>query len=168
MSSGGGASLLVLPLDGLTLDDKQVVNRALLRSGATISEINCVRRHLSAIKGGRLGAACHPAKVLTLLISDVPGDHPIDIAPGPTVPDPSTCEDALAIVDRYRIGLPPNVRDVLVSGRGESVTRAKGLIPWKSLDRNDGHGFFGALGDAVITGPTLTNVNNFRAILINE
>jgi glycerate 2-kinase len=304
--SGGGSSLLVLPLDDLTLDDKQVVNRALLQSGATISEMNCIRRHLSAIKGGRLGAACHPAKVLTLLISDVPGDHPIDIASGPTVPDPSTCEDALAIADRYRIGLPPNVRDVLVSGRGESVkpsdprlrnietriiatpqmaleaaaavarqaglrvmilgdsiegearevarvmagianqvalhrqpvaapcvllsggettvtirgngrggrnvefllalsialngrpgvhalagdtdgvdgadeiagaylapdslgrARAKGLVPRSSLDRNDGHGFFGALGDAIITGPTLTNVNDFRAILISE
>jgi glycerate 2-kinase len=304
--SGGGSSLLVLPLEGLTFDDKQAVNRALLKSGATISEMNCVRRHLSAIKGGRLAAACHPAKVLTLLISDVPGDHPVDIASGPTVPDPTTCEDALAIVDRYRIDLPPNVRGVLASGRGESVkpsdprlryietrmiatpqmaleaaavvarqaglrvmilgdsiegeareaakvmagiaiqvalrgqpvtapcvllsggettvtirgnghgghdvefllslgialrgqlgvhalagdtdgvdgaeeiagaylapdslarARAKGITPRNSLDRNDGHGFFGALGDSVITGPTLTNVNDFRVILITE
>lgn len=304
--SGGGSSLLVLPLEGLALDDKQAVNRALLKSGATISEMNCVRRHLSAIKGGRLAAACHPAKVLTLLISDVPGDHPVAIASGPTVPDPTTCEDALAIVDRYRIDLPPNVRDVLASGRGESVkpsdprlrnietrmiatpqmaleagaavaranglhvtvlgdslegearevgkvmagiarqvalhgqpipapcvllsggettvtvrgdgrggrnvefllslcialdghpgihaiagdtdgvdgseeiagaylapdslarARARGISPPVSLDRNDGHGFFEALGDSVITGPTLTNVNDFRAILITE
>src|SRR5437667_10094995 len=101
--SGGGSSLLALPIEGLTLEDKQAVNRALLRSGASISEMNCVRRHLSAIKGGRLAAACHPAKVLTLLISDVRGDNPMDIASGPTVPDPTTCADAPAISRRYGI-----------------------------------------------------------------
>jgi len=89
--SGGGSSLLPLPASGLTLADKQLVNRTLLRSGATISEMNCVRKHLSAIKGGRLGAACAPARVVTLLISDVPGDDPSVIASGPTVPDPTTC-----------------------------------------------------------------------------
>ncbi len=119
--SGGGSALMPLPIDGLTLEHKQAVNRALLASGATISEMNCVRRHLSAIKGGRLAAACHPARVITLLLSDVPGDHPVDIASGPTVADPTTCADALAIVDRYRIELPPEVREVLSSGRGESV-----------------------------------------------
>ena len=119
--SGGGSALLPLPLPGLTLADKQAVNRALLASGATITEMNCVRRHLSAIKGGRLAAACHPARVITLLLSDVPGDHPIDIASGPTVADPTTCEDALAIVRRYGIELPMAVRAVLESGRGESV-----------------------------------------------
>jgi glycerate 2-kinase len=119
--SGGGSSLLPLPLPGITLEHKQAVNRALLKSGATISEMNCVRRHLSGIKGGRLAAACHPARVLTLLISDVPGDDPIDIASGPTVADPTTCADALAIVKRYGIELPAPVRDVLQSGRGESV-----------------------------------------------
>jgi hydroxypyruvate reductase len=119
--SGGGSSLLPLPLPGVTLEHKQAVNRALLKSGATISEMNCVRRHLSAIKGGRLGAACQPARVLTLLISDVPGDDPINIASGPTVPDPTTCADALAIVQRYGIELPAPVREVLESGRGESV-----------------------------------------------
>ena len=93
--SGGGSALLPLPAPGLTLELKQSLARALLASGATISEMNCVRRHLSAIKGGRLGAACHPARVLTLLISDVPGDRPIDIASGPTVADPTTCADAL-------------------------------------------------------------------------
>ena len=303
--SGGGSSLLPLPIAGLTLEHKQDVNRALLKSGATISEMNCVRRHLSAIKGGRLAAACHPARVLTLLISDVPGDDPIDIASGPTVPDPTTCEDALAIVRRYGIELPPAVREVLESGRGESVkpgdprlaraearmiaapqlaleaaaavARQAGVTPYilgdaiegeardvgkvlagialqvaergqpvsapcvllsggettvtvrgrgrggrnvefllalgitlnghprihalagdtdgvdgqeeiagalfapDSLQRawaagsrpkdhladNDGHGFFEALGDSVITGPTLTNVNDFRAILID-
>jgi hydroxypyruvate reductase len=302
--SGGGSSLLPLPLEGITLEDKQNVNRALLASGATISEMNCVRRHLSGIKGGRLAAACHPARVVTLLISDVPGDRPCDIASGPTVGDPSTCADALAIVRRYGIELPAAVREVLESGRGESVkpgdprlahcetrmiatpqmaleaaaqvavdagitpyilgnaiegeardvgkamagiarqvaeygqpfarpcvmlsggettvtvrgqgrggrnvefllslglaleghagihamagdtdgvdgqediagavlapdTLARawglGIKPADSLQNNDGHGFFGALGDSVVTGPTLTNVNDFRAVLI--
>ncbi len=119
--SGGGSSLLPLPLPGLTLEDKQVVSRALLASGATIREMNCVRRHLSAIKGGRLAAACHPARVLTLTISDVPGDDPIDIASGPTVGDPTTCQDALDIIRRYNIALPAAVLSVLQSGQGESV-----------------------------------------------
>ena len=303
--SGGGSSLLPLPLPGLTLEHKQAVNRALLRSGATISEMNRVRRHLSAIKGGRLAAACHPARVLTLLISDVPGDDPIDIASGPTVGDPTTCADALAIVRRHGILLPEPAMQVLRSGDGESVkpgdprlarseTRiiatpqmaleaaaararragvtpcilgdaiegeardvgkvlaaialqaarhgqpvaapcvllsggetsvtvrgqgrggrnvecllsmaialdgqphihalaadtdgvdgqqeiagaivepdslarawALGMSPQDRLDNNDGHGFFEALGDAVVTGPTRTNVNDFRAILID-
>jgi hydroxypyruvate reductase len=302
--SGGGSSLLPLPLDGITLEDKQKVNQALLTSGATISEMNCVRRHLSAIKGGRLAAACHPAKVVTLLISDVPGDDPRDIASGPTVPDTSTCDDALAIIRRYAIELPERVLEVLRSGRGESIKPgdprlannevhiiatpqmaleaaarvaaangvtthilgdsiegeardvgkvmvgiaqqvarrgqpfavpcvllsggettvtvrgtgrggrnvefllscaialqgqtnvyglagdtdgvdgqeeiagaiimpdtlqrafAAGLRPADSLDNNNGHGFFQSLGDSVITGPTLTNVNDFRALLI--
>jgi glycerate 2-kinase len=267
--------------------------------------MNCIRRHLSAVKGGRLAAACHPARVVTLLLSDVPGDDPIDIASGPTVADPTTCADALAIVRRYGIELPPPVREVLESGRGESVkpgdsrlagceTRivatpqmaleaaakvardaglaahilgdsiegeardvgkvmagvalqvarrgqpferpcvllsggettvtvrgagrggrnvefllslalalhgepgihalagdtdgvdgaeeiagaliapdtlarawAKGIRPADRLADNDAHGFFEALGDAVVTGPTLTNVNDFRAILVD-
>jgi hydroxypyruvate reductase len=302
--SGGGSALLPLPAPGLTLDQKQTVSRELLRSGATISEMNCVRRHLSSIKGGRLAAACHPARVLTLLISDVPADRPIDIASGPTVADPTTCADALAIVQRYGIDLPRAAREVLESGSGESIKPgdprlarstvrmiatpqmaleaaaavareagiaphilgdaiegeardvgqvlagialqvaerdqpfakpcvllsggettvtvrgngrggrnvefllslaialdghprihalagdtdgvdgqeeiagaviapdslarawALGLRPKGSLDDNDGHGLFTALGDSVITGPTLTNVNDFRAILI--
>ena len=302
--SGGGSSLLPLPLDGLTLEHKQALNRALLKSGATISEMNCVRRHLSAIKGGRLAVACHPARVVTLLISDVPGDDPVNIASGPTVADPTRCEGALAIVKRYGIDMPAEVRAVLESGRGESVkpgdprlarnsvhmvatpqmaleaaaqvardagygayilgdalegetrdvgkvlagialqvaqrgqpvqtpcvllsggettvtlrgkgsggrnvecllsmgialgghprihalagdtdgvdgvaeiagayigpdtlerAHALGLKPNDSLNDNDGHGFFGKLGDSVVTGPTLTNVNDFRAILI--
>jgi glycerate 2-kinase len=304
--SGGGSALLPLPAEGLTLDIKQSVSRALLASGATISEMNCVRRHLSAIKGGRLAAACHPARVLTLLISDVPGDRPVDIASGPTVGDPTTCADALAIARRYGIELPPSVLELLQSGRGESVkpddprlsgassmiiatpqkaleaaaavaraagiavhilsdaiegeardvgkvfagvarqvaeraqpfappcillsggettvtvrgsgrggrnvefllslaialegqpgihalagdtdgvdgqeeiagayagpdslsrARARGLKPKEMLDNNDGHTFFSALDDSIITGPTLTNVNDFRAILINR
>ena len=302
--SGGGSALLPLPGAGLTLADKQAVNRTLLQSGATISEMNCVRRHLSAIKGGRLAAACHPARVVTLLISDVPGDNPMDIASGPTVPDPTTCADAVAILDRYEIAAPAAARALLESGRGETIkpgdlrlagiethliatpqmaleaaaavarqagiathilgdslegeardvgtvmagiarqvalrgqpfrppcvllsggettvtvrgrgrggrnvefllalgialngqpgiyalagdtdgvdgqeeiagaylapdtlARAwdRGIKPRESLANNDGHGFFEALGDAVITGPTLTNVNDFRAILV--
>jgi len=119
--SGGGSALLPLPLPGITLEHKQAVNRALLASGATISEMNCVRRHLSAIKGGRLAAACHPARVITLLLSDVPGDDPVDIASGPTVADPTSCADALAIVRRYGIKLPAPVRALLEAGQGESV-----------------------------------------------
>jgi len=303
--SGGGSSLLPLPLPGITLEDKQLVNRALLASGASIAEMNCVRRHLSGIKGGRLAAACHPAHVVTLLISDVPGDDSCDIASGPTVADPSTRADAIDIVRRYGIALPPNVMKVLDSAAAESVKpgdprlaghelrfvatpqmaleaaarvaeeaglaayilgdslegeareagklmagmalqvarhaqpfaapcvllsggettvtvrgdgrggrnvefllaaaialrgesgvhglagdtdgvdgqeeiagayfspdtleRAfdRGIRPLQSLDRNDGHGFFQALGDSVVTGPTLTNVNDFRAILVD-
>jgi glycerate 2-kinase len=119
--SGGGSSLLVAPGEGLTLADKQAVNTALLASGATISEMNCVRRHLSSLKGGRLGALCHPAQLLTLLISDVPGDSPMDIASGPTVADTTSCADALDIIARYRIDLPAPVRALLESGRGETV-----------------------------------------------
>jgi glycerate 2-kinase len=119
--SGGGSALLSLPAQGLSLELKQSVNRMLLSSGATISEMNCLRRHLSAIKGGRLGAASYPAQLLTLLISDVPGDRPIDIASGPTVGDPTSCLDALNIVRRYGIELPSAARELLESGRGESV-----------------------------------------------
>ena len=119
--SGGGSALLPLPAGALTLEDKQAINRALLASGATISEMNTVRRHLSAIKGGRLAAAFHPARMLTLLLSDVPGDDPVDIASGPTVADPSTCADALEIVARHRIALPEAARRLLESGAGESV-----------------------------------------------
>lgn len=302
--SGGGSALLPLPLAGMSLADKQAVNQSLLKSGATITEMNTVRRHLSAIKGGCLAAACYPARVCNLLLSDVPGDDPIDIASGPTVPDPTTRADALAIVRRYGIDVPPHVlavlgtdaaesikpgdtrlppidttliatprlaleaaaavarraglrayllgdaiegeaRDVgkvmgglalevarhgqpftppcvLLSGgettvtvrghgrggrnveyllslaltlRGEpgvhaiagdtdgvdgqeeiagalagpdTLARAwqLGIRPQDALAANDGHGFFEALGDAVVTGPTLTNVNDFRAILI--
>jgi hydroxypyruvate reductase len=302
--SGGGSALLALPADGLTLDDKQNVNRALLKSGATIGEMNCVRRHLSAVKGGRLAAACHPAQVVTLLMSDVPGDDPIDIASGPTVADPTTCADALDVIRRYAIDVPTVVMRVLESDAGESVKPgdprlarsqvrmiatpqmaleaaagvagdagyavailgdaiqgeardvgkviagiaqqvavhaqplappcvllsggettvtvrghgrggrnvefllslaitldgrpgihalagdtdgvdgeeeiagaivtpdtlarawAQGIRPREALANNDGHGFFKALGDSVVTGPTLTNVNDFRAVLV--
>jgi glycerate 2-kinase len=302
--SGGGSALLTLPGPGISLADKQQVNRALLASGAPIGEINCVRRHLSAIKGGRLGAACHPARVVTLAISDVPGDNPIDIASGPTVADPTTRADAHAVLRRYGVELSAPVRALLDSDAAESikpgdprlaraeyriiatpqkaldaaahVARAQGVTPVilsdsvegeardvgkvlaalarqvalrrepfappcvllsggettvtvrgggrggrnvefllalalalqgrpdvfalaadtdgvdgieevagamvtpdtlaraiehernaaLDLDRNDAHAFFEALGDCVITGPTRTNVNDFRAILI--
>ncbi len=302
--SGGGSALLPLPGDNMMLQDKQAISRALLKSGATISEINCVRRHLSAVKGGRLAAAFHPARVVNLLISDVPGDNPVDIASGPTVGDPTTCADALDIVRRYAIELPKGARWLLETGEGETVKPddprlarvethliatpqmaleaaaevarkagvtpvilgdsiegeardvakviaaialqakrhgqpagapcvllsggettvtvrgagrggrnvefllglalaldgapdifavagdtdgvdglediagafvtpdtlarawALGIRPRDSLDANDGHGFFGALGDALVTGPTLTNVNDFRAVLV--
>jgi glycerate 2-kinase len=118
--SGGGSALLTLPAEGLTLADKQRINKQLLESGAHIGEMNCVRKHLSRIKGGRLAAACGPAKVVTLTISDVPGDDPAVIASGPTVPDTTTCADALAILDRYRIEVPPVVRAQLESGALET------------------------------------------------
>ncbi|MCB9944352.1 MAG: glycerate kinase [Geminicoccaceae bacterium] len=304
--SGGGSSLSALPAPGLTLADKQEVNRALLRSGANIGEMNCVRKHLSAIKGGKLAAAIAPARLVTLMISDVPGDDPAVIASGPTVPDPTTRHEALAILDRYGIAIAPHLRAhlenddcetpkpgdevfslvdnrmiatpqasleaaaavagangysthilgdsiegeardvakvmagivkqvrkrgqpfaapcVLLSGGECTVTvrgtgrggrnveflnalaieldgvpgvhalaadtdgidgaadvagavigpdtlgRAEGLgiNARTALANNDGHGFFEALGDQLVTGPTLTNVNDFRAILIED
>ena len=118
--SGGGSALLTLPANGLTLADKQRINRELLACGAPIGEMNTVRKHLSRIKGGRLAAACHPAKVVTLTISDVPGDDPAVIASGPTVPDESTCAQALALLDRYSIAVPSSVREALQSGALET------------------------------------------------
>jgi hydroxypyruvate reductase len=302
--SGGGSALLALPAEGITLEQKQAINKALLKSGAAIGEMNCVRKHLSAIKGGRLALACAPARVITLLISDVPGDDPGIIASGPTLPDATTCADALAILRKYGIEVPENVKRHLESGAGEtpkpddkrfigntqqviataqhaleaaaqtaraagitpyilsddlegeardvgqvhaaiakqvarrgqpfdkpcvlisggettvtvrgkgrggrnaefllslaaaldgcpgihaiacdtdgidgsednagalygpdSIARAAalGLRPRAMLDNNDGYGFFNALGDLVVTGPTRTNVNDFRAVLI--
>ena len=108
--SGGGSALLSLPAPGITLEQKQAVNKALLRSGAAIDEMNCLRKHLSAIKGGRLAAAAAPAKLVSLLISDVPGDDPAVIASGPTVADPTSFADALAILDKYGIDAPAAVR----------------------------------------------------------
>jgi len=118
--SGGGSALLAAPMAGITLDEKRAVTRALLACGADIGEINCVRKHLSAIKGGRLALAAAPARVLTLAISDVPGDALTTIASGPTVPDPGTCADALEIVDRYGISLPPAARAALAGGAAET------------------------------------------------
>ncbi len=118
--SGGGSALLTLPCDGLTLEEKQKINRQLLESGAHIGDMNTVRKHLSAIKGGRMAAACAPAQVVTLTISDVPGDDPSVIASGPTVADASTCADALAILARYQIAVPDAVVAQLRSGALET------------------------------------------------
>ena len=118
--SGGGSALLTLPAEGLTLAEKQGINRALLDSGASISEMNCVRKHLSRIKGGRLAAACAPAQVVTLAISDVPGDDPSIIASGPTVPDASSCAQAVAILQRYGIEVPGAVMSLLEQGALET------------------------------------------------
>jgi hydroxypyruvate reductase len=119
--SGGGSALLALPPERVMLADKQAINKALLKSGATISEMNCVRRHLSSIKGGRLAAAAAPARVVALMISDVPGDDPAVIASGPTVADPTTSADALAILEKYTIEAPPNVRAHLASPASETL-----------------------------------------------
>jgi hydroxypyruvate reductase len=118
--SGGGSSLLTLPAQGISLPDKQAINRQLLASGANIAEMNCVRKHLSRIKGGRLAAACAPARVVTLTISDVPGDDPSIIASGPTVPDASTCAEALDVMQRYAIDVSPQVLQALQSGALET------------------------------------------------
>lgn len=119
--SGGGSALLALPAEGISLDDKRSVNKALLKSGAAIGEMNCVRKHLSAIKGGRLARACWPASVYTYAISDVPGDEATVIASGPTVGDPTTSADALAILKRYGIDVPAHVRAWLEDPRSETV-----------------------------------------------
>lgn len=118
--SGGGSALLTLPAEGLTLADKQRINKDLLNSGANIGEMNCVRKHLSRIKGGRLAAACAPAQVVTLTISDVPGDDPSVIASGPTVPDATSCADALSILKRYKIEVPAPVLAALERGELET------------------------------------------------
>jgi hydroxypyruvate reductase len=118
--SGGGSALLALPAEGVSLEDKQAVNRALLACGANIGEMNCVRKHLSAIKGGRLAAAAAPARVVTLLISDVPGDDPATIASGPTVPDPTTFADARAVFAKYGIEPPEAVRRRFEAARDET------------------------------------------------
>ncbi len=119
--SGGGSALLSLPAEGLTLQDKQQTSKSLLKSGATISEMNCVRKHLSAIKGGQLAAACKPAKVVTLLISDVPGDDPSAIASGPTVADSTTFKDAISIIKKYNIEAPESVTKHLQHAEKETI-----------------------------------------------
>jgi glycerate 2-kinase len=120
LASGGGSALLPLPAPGLTLADKQSINTALLKSGANITEMNCVRKHLSAVKGGRLAAACAPARIVTLAISDIPGDDPAVIASGPTVADATTFADALAVLEKYRIHEPQSVLNHLRAAREET------------------------------------------------
>jgi len=118
--SGGGSALLAMPAEGVSLEDKQAINKALLRSGATVGEMNSVRKHLSAVKGGRLALAAAPARVVSLMISDVPNDDPSIIASGPTVPDPSSGADAIAILKKYDIDIPDNVRAVLEDEANET------------------------------------------------
>ncbi len=127
--SGGGSALLPLPLPGLALADKQALNRQLLACGARIGEINRVRRHLSAIKGGRLAVACAPARVLNLLMSDVPGDDPADIASGPTIADPGTREEALEVLRRYAIEVPAHVQAVLRDDVSETTKPGDQRLP---------------------------------------
>lgn len=118
--SGGGSALMTLPAPGVSLTDKQRTTQALLDSGATIAEINCVRKHLSSLKGGHLAQACAPARLVTLAISDVPGDDPSIIASGPTMADSGTCLDALLILKRYSIDIPAELEDLLGSGALET------------------------------------------------
>ena len=131
--SGGGSALLTLPADALSLEEKQRVSKALLASGANIAEMNCVRKHLSRIKGGRLAQACEPARVVTLTISDVPGDDPSIIASGPTVSDATTCAEALSILERYAIDIPRPVADLLKNGGLETPK------PGDSAFSHEGH-----------------------------
>lgn len=118
--SGGGSALLTAPAEGISFEEKQEVNRQLLRCGADIGEMNTLRKHISAIKGGRLAAAAHPARVLSILISDVPGDDPAVIGSGPTVPDPTTFADALGVVEKYGLALPESVERHLRAGIAET------------------------------------------------
>jgi hydroxypyruvate reductase len=143
LMSGGASALLTAPAQGLNLADKQAINQALLASGARIDEMNCVRKHLSAIKGGQLAALCAPAQVLTLAISDVPLDDVSVIGSGPTVPDPSTCAEALVVLDRYGIAIPPAVRQAMELGARETPKPGAACFarnevrviaaPWQSL-----------------------------------
>jgi glycerate 2-kinase len=126
--SGGASANWIAPVSGISLAEKQATTRALLRSGANIGEINCVRKHLSRIKGGRLARRAHPAKIVTLAISDVPGDDPAVIGSGPTVPDPTTLADARAIVGKYRLDLPQNVTRALSDPGNESPKPDDGIF----------------------------------------
>src|SRR5690606_1529673 len=120
--SGGGSALLPSPPEGMTLEDEIALNEALLASGAPISAMNAVRKHLSTIKGGRLAAAAHPARVFSLVVSDIPGDNPAFVASGPTVPDATDRDDALKIIERYRLDLP---QAVLAHIKGENCHAPK-------------------------------------------
>lgn len=126
--SGGGSALLCAPVAALSLEDKQAIQQQLLHSGANIREINTVRRHLSAIKGGHLAQACAPTPLYNLIISDVPGDHLPDIASGPTVADPSSCADALTIADRYELDLPGPLRRAWQQGLHETPKPPQGAF----------------------------------------
>ncbi|MEN3974542.1 glycerate kinase [Emcibacter sp. SYSU 3D8] len=154
--SGGGSALMPLPAPGLTLADKQAVTAALLRAGAPIGEINCIRRHLSAIKGGRLAQAARPARLLTLAISDVPGDDPLVIASGSTVPDPTSFADARAVIARYRLDVPEAVRRHLEAGTDPVAA------PWGD------YVLVARPADALAAAATVAETAGYRAVLLGD
>jgi hydroxypyruvate reductase len=160
--SGGGSALLALPAPGLTLADKQAVTRALLRSGATIGEINTVRKHLSAVKGGRLAAAAYPARVVTLAISDVPGDDPAVIASGPTVPDPSTFAEARAVLEKYRITEPKAVIAHLAAAGNETPK------PGDPIFAETGYELIASPQQALTTAADQAGAHGLTAIVLSD
>jgi glycerate 2-kinase len=160
--SGGGSALLTLPAAGVTLADKQAMTRALLRSGAAIHEINTVRKHLSRIKGGRLAAAAHPARVISLIISDVPGDDPATVASGPTVGDPTTCADALAVLARYGIEQPRAILDYLRAAKNES------LKPGDRRLANSRAVIVASAGQALEAAATTAAAAGYRPIILGD
>jgi hydroxypyruvate reductase len=160
--SGGASANWIAPAAGVTLAEKQAVTRALLRSGAAIGEINTLRKHLSRIKGGRLAARARPARVLTLAISDVPGDDPAVIGSGPTVPDPSTLADAAAIVARYALDLPTSVRRVLADPASETPK------PGEDVFAASEYRLVARPADALRTAETMTRQAGFDCVLLGD
>ena len=151
--SGGGPALPCAPATGITLGEKQKLNRALLDSGAPIDLMNVVRKHLSQVKGGQLAAAACPARMLCLLISDVLGDDPAFIGSGPTVGGPSTPADALAVIGRWGIAVPPSVAAALAADSDVVPPGDPRLVRVENRTH----------AAQVVVGPTLNNVNDFRA-----
>jgi len=160
--SGGASSLLALPASGISLKDKQALTRELLVAGATIGEMNCVRKHLSAIKGGRLAQACHPATVRTLLISDVPGDHPTIIGSGPTVADPTTCADALDVLHRYGLKIPAAIERLLIDNTLESPKPGDGAF------RHDTVQIIARPSQSLAAAAGLARTHGITAILLGD
>jgi hydroxypyruvate reductase len=160
--SGGGSALMTIPASGITLQDKQTITRELLRSGATIAEINCVRKHLSAIKGGRLAAAAFPARVVTLMVSDVPGDDAAVIASGPTVADLTTSSDAVAVLQRYQIGMSPGVAAWLQSPASESIK------PGDARLRHTGNQIIATAGTALVAASKVAEAAGFRTAMLGD
>ncbi len=160
--SGGGSSLLACPANDISLADKQAINRELLRSGATISEINCVRKHLSAIKGGRLAQACGPARLVTYAISDVPGDDPAVIASGPTVADPTHSADALAILQRYDIATGEAV------GRWLQDPRSETLKPGNSAFANSEYHLIARPADALAAAASAARAQGLEVVELGD
>lgn len=160
--SGGGSALLAVPAPGLTVEDKRSVTEALLHSGATIAEINCVRKHLSAVKGGRLAALAAPAPMLTLAISDVPGDDPSVIASGPTVADPTSVEDARAVLARYGIDLSERVAACLDSPGAETLKRGDPRLAGSRIQ------IVATAGQALEAAAEAARAQGVKAVVIGE